>query len=115
MTNSVQEFWRSNVELRQPLPEGIWFAECPRLKCKDGFTMSVQASEFHYCWPRKTLQNGHHTAFEVGFPNQAEILLKPYAEDWSKATQTVYGWVPADVLEEVVQKHGGIVGVQDAN
>jgi hypothetical protein len=36
--------------------------------------------------------------------------LQPYAEDSSKPTDTVYGWVPSAVVLEVLQSHGGWVG-----
>jgi len=46
----------------------------------------------------------------VGFPSMDEPLLMPYAEDASRPTCTVYGWVPAQVIAEVIAKHGGIKG-----
>lgn len=76
------------------------------LTCADGFTMSVQASHFHYCEPRK--DRGPHTKFEVGFPSEVEPLLMDYAENPDDPTQTVYGWVPADIVDQVIAKHGGI-------
>ena len=53
----------------------------PRLYCNDGYSISVQASSFHYCRPR---------------------------EDDSDYTKTVYGYVPIEIIEELINKHGGI-------
>lgn len=79
----------------------------PEIVCKDGFRMSVQASRFHYCSPRN--DEGPYTAFEVGFPSEKCEELMPYAESADNPTGTVYGWVPAEVVDEVIRNHGGIV------
>lgn len=73
--------------------------------CKDGFTMSVQASEYHYCIPR---ENGldEYEEVEIGLPNMEEELLMEYAEDPSNPTDTVYGYVPVEIVDKVVEKHG---------
>ena len=42
--------------------------------CADGFSMSVQASETHYCSPREDGAE-KYTAVEVGYPNPPEPLL----------------------------------------
>ena len=80
-----------------------------RIKCADGFTMSVQASRYTHCSPRET-GLGFYNSYEVGFPSEVEPLLMPYAEDESCPTATVYGWVPVQVIVDIVAKHGGIVG-----
>jgi len=74
--------------------------------CVDGFTMSVQASATHYCSPRT--DDGPWSAVEVGFPSRIEPLLWDYAEmpgDW---TNTVYGYVPFDVVAAIIELHGGM-------
>ncbi len=76
--------------------------------CADGFTMSVQAHAGAYCTPRIS-DADKYTTVEVGFPNQAEPLLLHYAEDPNNLTDTVYGWVPAQVVTNIIAKHGGIV------
>ncbi len=79
----------------------------PEMVCKDGFKMSVQASETHYCSPRS--DNDIYTEVEVGFPSEKEDLLMEYAESQDNPTGTVYGWVPVEVVAQVVVKHGGLV------
>ena len=76
--------------------------------CVDGFSMSVQASEFSYCEPRVTGAS-RYTAVEVGYPSQREELLMQWCEDAQEPTQTVYGWVPCQTVALVIAKHGGIV------
>ncbi len=75
--------------------------------CKDGFNMSVQAGETHYSDPRN--DRGPYRAVEVGYPSHTESLLLQFAENPDNPTQTVYGWVPADVIWDVILKHGGRV------
>ena len=76
--------------------------------CADGFSMSVQASEFSYCEPRESGAS-RYTAVEVGYPSQREELLMQWCEDAEEPTQTVYGWVPSQTVALVVAKHGGVV------
>ena len=78
------------------------------IKCADGFRMSVQASETAYCTPRRT-NASRYSAVEVGFPSSREDLLIDYAVDPGSPTETVYAWVPSDVVSLVIAKHGGIV------
>ena len=78
----------------------------PEIVCADGFTMSVQASSIHYCEPRDN--DGPYTQFEVGYPSEYEDKLMPYAEDAERPADTVYGYVPYEVVMEVIQKHGGV-------
>lgn len=87
-------------------PDNVGVPHAYRVVCKDGFSMSVQASKYHYCTPRDNF--GPYTSFEVGFPTQQEELLLEYAEDRRNPTDTVYGYVPTDVVEAVVAKHGGV-------
>lgn len=77
----------------------------PRIECKDGFTMSVQASRTHYCSPR--LDEGFWSSVEVGYPSEREELLMPYVENAAEPTETVYGYVPICVVAKVIDKHGG--------
>ena len=79
----------------------------PIVVCVDGFTMSVQASDFHYCSPRKNGLN-NYTRFEMVFPSQMEKLLFPYAESKNTQTDTVYAYVQEDIVKKVIKKHGGI-------
>lgn len=80
---------------------------CAKATCADGFSLSIQASSFHYCTPK--IDAGPWTAVEIGFPSEADPDLAEYAEDISRPTETVYGWVPAKVVLALLEKHGGLV------
>ena len=79
-----------------------------KIVCADGFSMSIQASETAYCAPRMT-GAARYSKVEVGFPSSREDLLLEYAEDRGNPTETIYGFVPANIVSLVIVKHGGIV------
>lgn len=121
---------------KQGIPVGL-VQHTLAIVCQDGFTMSIQASAHHYCEPRQNffqvekeskqyyygdagylnlpnkfetvIDYNIYTHFEIGYPNQEETLLISYAEDPTKLTDTVYGYVPKQLIEEVIEKHGGAV------
>ena len=63
--------------------------------------MSVQASQFHYCSPRDSV--GPWTDVEIGFPSERVEKFMKWAEKADTPTETVYGWVPLEVVAEVVE------------
>lgn len=67
-------------------------------------TMSIQASDSHYC---RRNDDGSYASVEIGFPSAFEILLDDYTDDYE-----VYGYVPLDVVDAVIAKHGGILLIQ---
>ena len=68
--------------------------------------MSVQASKRNYSEPRN--DTGPYTSVEIGFPSKKEPLLLEFAEDPDNPTGTVYGWVPSEIVWDVILKHGGV-------
>ncbi len=85
----------------------VMLRHLPVLVCADGFKMSVQASRTHYCTPCDNV--GPYTHVEVGYPSAVEPLLMPHIDRPDHdPTDTVYGWVPLDVVAAVVAKHGGL-------
>lgn len=80
----------------------------PHVQCADGFTVSVQASSFHYCVPRID-GDCNYEEVELGYPNAEDPLINEYAEDYDRPTETVYACVPIDVVNQLIEKHGGIV------
>lgn len=81
-----------------------------RIFCRDGFSIHLCAGEEFYCVPREYRKDGKYTHIEAGYPNKKEELLMPYAEDPEYPTETVYGKVPTDLIDKVIQKHGGFAG-----
>ena len=83
----------------------------PRIRCQDGFEMSVQASRDHCCIPRDDL--GPYTHVEVGYTSDWEDELIPYRDRSEPVIcgmrPTLYVNVPAGVVRAVVDKHGGMI------
>lgn len=79
----------------------------PPVTCKDGFQVSIQASSMHYCSPRQDMLDSYKKV-ELGFPNMEDDLILEYAEDKEDPTGTVYGYVPIEIVELLIEKHGGI-------
>lgn len=83
------------------------FPIAARIKCMDGFSLSVQASHGAYCQPRHNV--GPWYQVEVGFPSSKPELIMGYCDSPDEPTQTVYGYVPIELVEELIMMHGGAV------
>tara|TARA_A100001515_G_scaffold100762_2_gene81573 strand:+ start:321 stop:707 length:387 start_codon:yes stop_codon:yes gene_type:complete len=86
------------------------FSHNPRITCTDGFNISVQAHEGAYS-QRNT--DGVPVTVECGFPSTTPKTaeLRSYAECFGDHdyTETVYGWVPVEVVQAELDAHGGIL------
>lgn len=106
-TDVVNQFLYMTVE-----EFSLWYGHRPRPRavCADGFTISIQAESGAYCRPRITnaFECGElYTHVELGYPSEKEALIIDYAEDPHDLINTVYGYVPINVVNEVIDKHGG--------
>jgi len=88
-----------------------------RIVCLDGFSMSVQADSSMHCSPREDGIDTKYVAVEVGYPSEEDVLLNEHVEgnyldieNDESYTNSVYPWVPAEVVKEVIDKHGGMIG-----
>ena len=80
-----------------------YFKVRPEIVCKDGFKFSVQSSERHYCTVGKSV--------EIGYPSEKEDIIMGYQELHVKnndPTKSVYTNVPYELVNQVLEKHGGI-------
>ena len=79
----------------------------PRIVCPDGFSISVQANSGAYCTPRIDDAEGY-THVECGYPSSADISdeLKKYAESHEDYTETVYAYVPVELVVSELKRHG---------
>jgi hypothetical protein len=91
-----------------------WFALCrdsglktvvPWITFKDGFGVSIQAGELSYSEPRENNLKSY-LSYELGYPKQLEQLIIAYAQDSKIPTKTVYKYVPTEIVDELIQKHG---------
>lgn len=82
-----------------------------RVELNSGLTLSIQASDHHYCEPRKNLDDkSGYSMFEIGFPSTEIDLISHLAEEQSDLTETVYPYVPREIVETVISDNGGIKG-----
>ena len=82
----------------------------PRLLLANGVHLSIQAREYLYCTPRERLPYSQYTEFEVGFPSEEIEALMPYCDDCENPTETVYAYVPLEVLDAYIASVGGVTG-----
>lgn len=76
-----------------------------RAEFKDGFNISIQAHEYAYCTPRETAAWPYERV-ELGYPSEIDELIEEYSE-CPGTTETVYGYVPIDIVNKLAEKHGG--------
>lgn len=86
------------------------FPLAPRIKCVDGFSISVQATHGAYCRPRHNVGPWHMV--ECGYPSAKPDGLMSYAENPDHPLDTVYGYVPVDLVEQLIESHGGICPIE---
>ncbi len=86
-----------------------------RIILADGKSVSVQANEHAYCSPRENMfldglsrYDTPYFKYEIGFPSFKAAEWMEYAEQPEQPTETVYGYVPVDVVQAVLDAHGGI-------
>lgn len=81
----------------------------PAIECADGLTMSVQGHFGAYSCPRDDFADRYSTV-EVGFPSARVEELMPYIDGGqdNNPLQSVYGYVPVEVVEAIIAAHGGI-------
>lgn len=111
----VQEILRDTYEVEEGyyLDGSPYVSIRPRIICADGFSFSMQASTSHYSIPRTELKDGKYDAIELGFPSEPDELIFEYAENcwWddgtTKYTETVYPYVPIEIVAKLIDKHGG--------
>jgi len=113
---------------------GHAYAQNNKLRCADGFTVSVIAGQGTYCAPRPTLCHreshpvqgnsrlnevkcsfpGPYTAVEVGYPSERPepwSQWQEYADDLSDESEGsgVYGSVPVGMVRALIASHSGEV------
>ena len=101
----INEFIQKYRKGKKLVP-GKTSSHTPHVICKDGFKMSVQAGQSLYSTPKDVADD--YEEAEVGFPSTEESLLTTYAEEEENLCGTVYGYVPCSIIDEVIEKHGGI-------
>ena len=106
--------------LEEIIGKGNFFAHTGamgnRIRCEDGFEMSVIAGTTTYCTPRPGWgqtpddYQGPYRAVEVGFPSERPEpweTWEEYCQDPEVPTKTIYGYVPVDLVRQLIETHGG--------
>jgi hypothetical protein len=107
MNINLNEYLSSQRDESDPnVYENKTFPTAKRIECADGFSLSVQAAHVAYCSPRRNIGPWHEV--EVGFPSERPDYIMEYAEDPRRPTDTVYGYVPIELVEKLIAKHGGL-------
>lgn len=77
----------------------------PNIVCKDGSTISVQASEYHMSIPEVSF-----CGYDINNYEAVEVYTHLYDEDLSHylVSEYTYGRVPCEMLDIIIKRHGGI-------
>ena len=98
----LNQYLMSQRDLKdEKVLRGYAFPLAKRIECLDGFSLSVQTSHGAYCTPRTNV--GPWDEVEVGFPSAMPTGIMQYAEQPEKPTQTVYGYVPVELVEALIR------------
>ncbi len=93
-----------------------FLARLPRVRCADGFNVSIQTGEALYCLPRSS--EGPWSHVELGYPSEPMPALAQWAEcepeDASTMTDGIWPYVPLSAVARVLASHGGLQA-EDAN
>jgi hypothetical protein len=84
------------------------FPRIPRITCIDGFSLSVQCNSGSYCKPREDYSDSYYEV-EVGYPSMKPEFIMKYCDDVENPTGTVYGYVPIELVQQLIESHGGIL------
>lgn len=81
----------------------------PRVFCKDGFSISIQICKSSYSGSENGIRKFgiDWKLVEWGFPSQP-IDAEKYMCESSETTTSVGGYVPVELMEELIEEHGGI-------
>ena len=113
----INECIKNNLEVKvlnkDPLVRHMMTStRLPHIVCTDGFTMSVQVGYSLYSTPKKVAKR--YSEVEIGYPSEHEPLIEEYAECFTfeeldiDFTDTIYPYVPVKIVDNVLEKHGGI-------
>lgn len=112
---TMRDLFDNNVQFSPAAEQCLSFAYMLPVICADGMRVSIQASGMTYCKPRATYSDvAAYSAFEVGFPTVPDEALREYSvhgKDTGDLTNSIFAYVPREVVERMVERHGGIVGL----
>lgn len=99
--NTLEKLQKALSKSPSHTPGGLlWKHLADPITCKDGSTLSVQASEGHYCTPRSNF--GPYTEVEVY--NCGEV---PEWAEYGNGDDP-YAYIPIELVVEEIDRRGGI-------
>jgi len=89
---NLQEFLKKTMVVKTHSDGYAWQEIRPRIVCKDGVSLSVQASQSHYCSPRMD-NSDYYLDVEVGYPSvRPPSSWKEYYDgEWQE--EGIFGWM----------------------
>lgn len=99
---TVREFLRSTYEVVH-MGKTDYQVVRPKVICKDGFEISIQAGSTDYSKPKSNLKNGNYKEVELGYPSMPDESIEKY-----RGSGNIFLYVPIKVVEALIEKHGGI-------
>ena len=85
---------------------------CKRIVFVNGESVSIQAGALHYSSPRENSVSGSYSdysEFELGFPSvKPTDEIMQYAEDQENPTNTIYAYVPVQLIVDWINENGGL-------
>lgn len=88
------------------------YQPCKRIVFANGESVSIQAGCACYCHPRRDSVRGsysYYSEFELGFPSvKPNDEIMQYAEQREIPTDTVYGYVPVQLIVDWINENGGL-------
>ena len=104
---TINEYLRMTTEVITTKTGYSFQAIRPRIVCVDGFDVSIQAGGTMYCSPR--LDGLHcYESVEIGYPSDVVPEWMEYVGDADDPLETVYIFVPVEIVDAVLEQHGGI-------
>lgn len=73
-----------------------------RVRCADGYTVSVQAGDRWNSEPR--LDTGWYGKVELGYPTDKDAELQSYAKNKRDLCGSVYDFVPVKLVDEALTR-----------
>lgn len=80
----------------------------PHIVTKSGVAVSVQGSEAHYCSPQEDYLASYGSYEVMLFPPKGQIMTIPEGFEHHSRDGVLFGWLPVDKLEVLVDHFGGV-------
>ncbi len=103
----------TNVPICEKVPVSVFTEPRPNIKCKDGFSFSVQASYYNACEPKLTGLD-LYKSYEVLSKNEIDDFMLYLSNDnffgnnKTHSSISEYNFVPLELIENFIDSHGGI-------